>query len=116
GSTAQNQGTITDVDGQYSLTVAGPESTLVVSSIGYRSQTIQVGNRTVLDIQLEPDISELSEVVVTAFGIEREKKALGYSVQEVNTEELTTAREANVVNSLKGKIAGVHINPTSGGP
>ena len=116
GSSNQSQGTVTDVEGKYSIKVAGPEATLVVSSIGYESQTIPVGNRSVLDIQLRSDVSELSEVVVTAFGIEREKKALGYSVQEVNTEALTTAREANVVNSLKGKVAGVHINPTSGGP
>lgn len=111
-----NQGTVTDVNGQYSLSIQGPETILVISSIGYISQTIKVGNRSEINIQLDPDIGELSEVVVTAFGIKREKKALGYSVQEVNTEELTQAREPNVVNSLKGKVAGVHINPTSGGP
>ncbi|AKP54090.1 SusC/RagA family TonB-linked outer membrane protein [Cyclobacterium amurskyense] len=116
GGQATNQGTVTDVNGQYSLSVQGPESTLVISSIGYISQTIKVGNRSEINIQLDPDISELSEVVVTAFGIKREKKALGYSVQEVSTEELTQAREPNVVNSLKGKVAGVHVNPTSGGP
>lgn len=116
GEQSTSQGTVTDVNGEYSLSVDGPESTLVISSIGYTSKTIRVGNRSVIDIQLDPDISELSEVVVTAFGIEREKKALGYSVQEVDTEELTQAREPNVVNSLKGKVAGVHINPTSGGP
>src|SRR5690606_38557058 len=111
-----SEGTITDVEGKYSLSVDGPESTLVISSIGYQTKTITVGNLSVIDVQLDPDVSELSEVVVTAFGIEREKKALGYSVQEVNADELTQAREPNVVNSLKGKVAGVHINPTSGGP
>lgn len=116
GGQDSSQGTVTDVNGQYSLSVQGPESTLVVSSIGYIPQTIRVGNRSEIDIQLDPDVSELSEVVVTAFGIKREKKALGYSVQEVNTEGLTEARESNVVNSLKGKVAGVHVNPTSGGP
>jgi len=116
GDQSSSQGTVTDVNGEYSLSVAGPESRLVISSIGYTPQTIRVGNRSVINIRLDPDVSELSEVVVTAFGIEREKKALGYSVQEVDTEELTQARETNVVNSLKGKVAGVHVNPTSGGP
>lgn len=116
GDQSSSQGTVTDVNGEYSLSVAGPESRLVISSIGYTPQTIRVGNRSVINIRLDPDVSELSEVVVTAFGIKREKKALGYSVQEVDTEELTQARETNVVNSLKGKVAGVHVNPTSGGP
>jgi TonB-linked SusC/RagA family outer membrane protein len=109
------RGTTTDSNGKYSLTISSGE-TLVFSFIGYAQQEITVGNQTVVDVSLNEDVQSLSEVVITAFGIEREKKALGYSVQEIEAEELTEAREVNVVNSLKGKIAGVHINPTSGGP
>lgn len=109
------RGTTTDSDGQYTLQASNDE-VLVFSFIGYLQQEIPVNGRTVIDVTLVSDTRQLEEVVVTAFGIEREKKALGYSVQEIQSEELTEARELNVVNSLKGKVAGVHINPTSGGP
>ncbi|WP_235046964.1 carboxypeptidase-like regulatory domain-containing protein, partial [Winogradskyella psychrotolerans] len=62
-----SRGTVTDINGKYSLSVQGPESTMVISSIGYISQTIKVGNRSEINIQLDPEVSELSEVVVTAF-------------------------------------------------
>jgi hypothetical protein len=68
-----------------------------------------------INVKMVPDANQLSEVVVTAFGIEREKKALGYSVQVVDGAKLTEARESNVANSLKGKVAGLHVNPSSGG-
>lgn len=110
-----SRGTTTDANGNYTIQVSGDE-TLVFSFIGYVQQEVPVNGRSVIDIDLTSDTRQLEEVVVTAFGIEREKKALGYSVQEVQTEQLTEAREVNVVNSLKGRVAGVHINPTSGGP
>jgi TonB-dependent SusC/RagA subfamily outer membrane receptor len=74
------------------------------------------GIDAVVNVRLKENVNTLGEVVVTALGITREKKALGYSAQVVKGEELTEARETNVVNSLKGKIAGLHVNPTTGGP
>lgn len=109
------RGTTTDANGRYSIQVSDDE-TLVFSFIGYVQQEVPVNGRSVIDIVLESDTRQLEEVVVTAFGIEREKKALGYSVQEVKAEELTQARETNVINSLKGKVAGIHINPSTAGP
>lgn len=91
-------GTTTNVDGEYSLSV-GPNSVLVFSFIGYSSQEITVGNRSELNVLLEEDASELSEVVVTALGISKDKETLGYSVTQVGSESLTTARETNVANS-----------------
>ena len=90
-------GTASNVDGNFELPVP-PGATLVFSSVGMKSQEIAVGNQTVLDVVLEADILGLEEVVVTALGITREKKALGYSVQEVGGDELTQAKETNVVN------------------
>lgn len=108
------KGTVTDIDGLYQLQVI-PGDVLVFSYIGFKSKEITIVNQSQLDVALEADSQELSEVVVTAFGIERERKALGYSAQGVSSEALTEAREANVVNSLKGRIAGLHVNPSSGG-
>src|SRR5690606_1942238 len=108
------RGTTTDSNGKYSL--QGSEGdVLVFSFIGYLQQEVPVEGRTVIDVTLAGDTRTLEEVVVTAFGIEREKKALGYAVQEVKAEDLTKARETNVVNSLKGRVAGIHINPSTAG-
>lgn len=107
-------GTITDVEGKYSLEV-GEDAVLVFSYIGYFSQEMTVGNRSVLDIVMATDVRSLSEVVVTAFGIEREKKALGYSAQELEGDELSAAREINVANYLTGKVAGVQVSNSSSG-
>lgn len=103
-------GTSTDVDGRFAIAVPDNNSVLVVSFIGYTTQEITVGARTNVDIQMSEDVTELSEVVVTALGIEREKKALTYSVQDVKTEEISKARELNVINSLSGKVTGISIN------
>lgn len=109
-------GAVTDFDGEYSVEVPSDDVTLIFSSLGFTSQEISVNGRSAIDIVMEPALDQLNEVVVTAFGIEREKKALGYSVQEVSADDLTQAREVNVANSLKGRVAGVHVNATSGGP
>ncbi len=90
-------------------------NTLVFSFIGMETKTVSVGTAGVIDVVLETSNEALGEVVVTAFGIKRQKKALGYSVQEVQSEDLTEAREGNVLNSLKGKVAGVYINASSNG-
>ncbi|EAZ80012.1 SusC/RagA family TonB-linked outer membrane protein [Algoriphagus machipongonensis] len=108
-------GTTTNVDGEYSISV-GPNSVLVFSFIGYASQEFPVGNRTELNVNLVEDASELSEVVVTALGISKEKETLGYSLTEVDSESLTKARETNVANSLAGRVAGLVVKGTSSGP
>ncbi len=108
-------GTVTDADGNYKLDVADENAILVFSSIGFLNKEITVGSQAVINVSMELNITSLSEVVVTAFGLEREKKALGYSVQELKGDELTSAREVNVANYLTGKVAGVQVsNPSSG--
>lgn len=106
-------GTASNVDGNFELPVPAG-ATLIFSSVGMKAQEIAVSNQTVIDVSLEADILGLEEVVVTALGITREKKALGYSVQEVGGDELTQAKETNVVNSLQGKVAGVQVTNASG--
>jgi TonB-linked SusC/RagA family outer membrane protein len=110
-----NTGTITDIDGQYSISVPGSGATLVFSYLGYGQQERAVGNNSQINVSLAAEESALSEVVVTAFGLEREKKALTYTVQDVKTEELSQARELNVMNSLSGKVAGLSINRSGSG-
>ncbi len=109
-------GTVTDIDGNYRITVDDAITTLVFSSIGYTTEEVAINGRTTIDLSLAPDIQSLSEVVVTAFGIEREKKALSYAVQEVDGEKLAAVGNTNLENSLQGKVAGVTVRQTSGAP
>lgn len=109
-----SNGTITDIDGMYSLEVKEGAS-LQFSLIGYTSQTLAVGAQSTIDITLEEGV-QLDEVVVTALGIEREKKALGYSVTEVSGDDFTEAREINLANALAGKVAGVNVSRPATGP
>lgn len=108
-------GITTDVDGNYALNVPGNAETLVFSFIGMATQEIEISGQTTINVTLAPESLGLEEVVVTALGIEREKKALGYSVQEVDGEELSETKELNIVNSLSGKVAGVNITQGGGG-
>lgn len=110
-----SNGTITDSDGNYKIEVSGNQK-LFFSFVGYESQTIPVNSQSVIDVALMPDITQLSEVVITALGVEREKKALGYSITEVDGEEVSTVKETNVVNSLAGKVAGIVVSPNTFGP
>ncbi|WP_370862261.1 SusC/RagA family TonB-linked outer membrane protein [Parabacteroides faecis] len=110
-----NNGVITDMEGRFSLKIPQANALLVISYIGYISQEIQVGDKRSLTIILHPATEDLGEVVVTALGIKRETKALGYSVQEVKGGSLTEARESNVLNSLSGKLAGVQISRSGNG-
>lgn len=113
GSTA---GTTTDFDGNYSINVAGSNAILQFSYMGFALQEIGVNGQKVINVTLVPDVSQLDEIVVTALGIKRERKSLGYAVQEVKGESLTEARESNVANALVGKVAGVQIIKGSNGP
>lgn len=107
-------GSITDIDGNYSLNVAGSASVVVFSSIGFRTQEVTVGEQQVINVQMETDTRELSEVVVTALGIEREERSLGYDVANVEGEQLRQVSQENVLSSLAGRVPGVTINQTSG--
>ncbi|QKZ12291.1 SusC/RagA family TonB-linked outer membrane protein [Spirosoma sp. KUDC1026] len=110
-----NTGTTTDSKGQYALSIPNDDVIVTFSSIGFATQETKVGNRSTLDIALQSDERALSEVVVTAFGIKKEVKALGYGVQEIKGQQLTEARTTNVVNSLSGKVAGLRVS-SNGGP
>ncbi|MCL5245570.1 SusC/RagA family TonB-linked outer membrane protein [Cellulophaga sp. 20_2_10] len=101
-------GTTTDFDGNYTITVAKGE-TLTFSSMGFKTKQFTVADATTINITLIEDAAALEEVVVTALGIKREKKALGYAVQEVQGSSLEKAKEPNLVNSLTGKVAGLNI-------
>ncbi len=101
-------GTSSLADGTYTLN-APPNATLTFSFIGYETQQIAVGSRSTIDVLLRADAQTLGEVVVTALGIQREKKALGYATQEIQGTALTVARETNVTNQLAGKVAGVTV-------
>jgi len=107
-------GAITDADGLYTIQVNGINATLVFSFIGYSEQEIQVGGRTRIDIELQPSLKALDEVVVTALGIKREEKSLGFSVGRVQGPEFTKVARENFLTSMQGKVAGVTINETGG--
>jgi len=108
-----SNGTSTDVNGGYSIT-APSSGTLTFSFIGYTTVERAIGNTGTVNITLVPDATQLSEVVVTAMGIQRDKKELGYSVGTVAAEDLTIGRPTNVVNALTGKVAGVRVSSASG--
>ena len=107
-----NVGTVSDMDGNFQLNVA-PGTELIISYIGYKEVTVKAKNG--MQIVMQEENTALSEVVVTALGIKRERKALGYGVSEVKGEELTKAKETNVINSLSGKVAGLVVQNTAGG-
>ncbi len=107
-------GTITDINGVYNITV--PQNTLLVFSfVGMTSKEVEA-NKTIINVELEADVIGMDEVVVTALGLTREKKALGYTVTEVGSEEISTVKDVNVMNSLAGKVAGVNITQGAFGP
>ena len=107
-------GTITDLDGKFTLNVR-PGATLVISYIGYKTVEIAASKKP-LKIVMSEDSKVLNEVVVTALGIKRERKALGYGVDEVKGEALTKAKETNVINSMAGRVPGLVVSQTAGGP
>ncbi|TNF43838.1 MAG: SusC/RagA family TonB-linked outer membrane protein [Cytophagales bacterium] len=107
------RGTVTDVDGSYSIQAASGEA-LVFSFVGFEAVEITVGSSSRINVVLTEGVA-LNEVVVTALGVERETKALGYSVQAVDGDRFTEARETNVINSLSGRVAGVQITNSSAG-
>jgi TonB-linked SusC/RagA family outer membrane protein len=105
-----SKGTTSDAQGNFNLTVESPAAILVFSFIGYKTQEVAVANRTSFDVDMEEDITALSEVVVTALGVQKDVKSLGYAVQKVDGKSSTKAREPNIMNSLTGKVAGLQVN------
>ena len=109
-------GAVTDFDGNYQFAIPQSGGTLVVSFIGYETQEIEIGSRAVIDVALGEDVQQLAEVVVTAFGLEREKKALGYALEEVGSDELVKGQTRSAMQAIQGKVAGVQITNASGAP
>jgi TonB-linked SusC/RagA family outer membrane protein len=109
------RGTSTDATGNYKLSV-GSNSTLVFSAIGYGTKEVVVGSKTTIDVSLSDEVQNLGEVVVTALGIKKDAKKLGYSVSTITREALTENRTPNFMNALQGQIAGVNISPLGTGP
>lgn len=107
-------GFTTDFDGNYNIKLPNGNGTLIFSYIGFETREISVNGQSTINVSLATDMQALDEVVVTALGIKRKDKSLGYSVENVAAEELTRVTQANVLNSLSGKVAGVTLNSTGG--
>ncbi len=110
-----NRGTTTDANGNFTIAAAA-DAMLIFSYIGYETQTIAVGSRSVMDVQLTEQSKNLTEVIVTALGIKREAKTLGYATATVNADQISTNRTPNFVSGLQGKMAGVNITSMGTGP
>ena len=114
-SKGSTTGTLSDSEGNYSITIADNATTLIFSYVGYLTQEISVGASTSINLSLKPDVRNLSEVVVTALGIKKETKRLGYAVQEIKGSDMDKARETNFVSGLAGKVAGVQVMSSPSG-
>lgn len=107
-------GVATNIDGKYEINVPANAEALTFSFVGYEPAEVAIAGRTVIDVAMKGSFVEMEEVVVTALGITREKKSLGYAVQDVKGDELAKVRTQNVINSLAGRVAGVQITSASG--
>ena len=108
-------GAITDADGRFTVTVPNDQAVLQFSFIGYTTKDVTVGSQSTVNVSLEEATMEMSEIVVTALGIKRESKKLGYAVTSVQTEELTKNKTVNMMESLEGKVSGLNITPPAAG-
>ena len=106
-------GGVTDATGGYTLSVPESGGVLVFSFIGFQSQEVEIGTRSEINVVLQPDVTQLTEVVITALGIERQKAALGYSVQEVSGEEISATKESSFISSLSGRVAGLQVRKSN---
>ncbi len=111
-----SNGTVTNTDGNYVISATDENSVLVFSFVGYLSQEIPIAGRSVINVDLKVDQSDLDEIVVTALGIEKSSKSLGYATSKVKSDELTINRTPNLMNALQGKVAGVNISSLGTGP
>jgi len=111
----KNISTSTTENGNFSID-AGANDVIIISSVGFKTQEIKVNDRTLINVALSRDVKNLENIVVTALGIKRERRSLGYSVTTVSGSSLTEARETNFVNGLEGKVAGVNVSNVATGP
>lgn len=109
-------GTTTDINGHYSIDVPSKDAVLIFEFIGYKTEEVAVGARTLIDVTLQDQSQRISEVVVTALGITRQEKSLGYAVSKLSNEEFTTVESANWLSGLNGKVAGLNMDASSAGP
>ncbi len=109
-----NTATVTDMEGNYNIKVPDGSNTLVVSFIGMQTTEVDIAGRNVVDVVLQPEIIKMEEVVITALGISKERKSIGYAVQDVKNEDLTRLPNENLINSLNGRVAGVQVTSASG--
>ena len=109
-------GTVTDSDGNFKLSISGPASNLIFSFIGLSTTEVPIGERTVVDVQLGLDVTQLSEVVVTGTGVATEKRKLAIAVETISSDKLPAAPTASIDQALVGKIAGAQISSVSGTP
>lgn len=107
-------GTVTDAEGRYSLSVPPGGGSLIFSFIGLSTSEVVIGERSVVDVSLALDVTQLSEVVVTALGVARDERSLGFSTEKVDSKELTQARTTNLSNALTAKVAGLRIQGSNG--
>lgn len=110
-----DQATVTDFFGEYSIEVEDQNATLVFSYLGFETMEVQISDRSEIDITMREDPTTLGETVITAFGIERERKSLGYAVQEVDGSVLAQSNDGNILNSIKGLVAGAQISTSNAG-
>ncbi|NMC36727.1 MAG: SusC/RagA family TonB-linked outer membrane protein [Bacteroidales bacterium] len=109
-------GVVTDINGRYSLAVPESVTALVFSYTGMKKQEVPIGGRSVIDVLMEPEILGLEEVVVTALGVSREKKAVGYAVQDIKNDVIERTGNTDLAGAIQGKIAGIQVKPSSGMP
>ncbi len=109
-------GTVTDSNGNFRLSTSGSDGVLVFSFIGLTTQEVSIGDRSIVDVQLASDVTQLGEVVVTAQGNVRQTKTIGYSATQVDKDEATKGRTNDLMTSLQGKVAGLSISQNSGAP
>jgi TonB-linked SusC/RagA family outer membrane protein len=110
-----NTGTITDANGRFSISVPDDQAVLIFSFIGFETEEITVGGQSTIDISLEESVTLVSEIVVTALGIKREEKSLGYAVTVVHTDDLTKHKTLNMMESLEGSVSGLNVTPPAAG-
>lgn len=110
-----NTGATTDLDGNYTIETTEADPVIEYSYVGYKSMEVKADGKSTVDVDMTPDLQELGEVVVTALGIKREQKSLSYNVQQIGGDALSENKDANFINGLAGKVAGVNINASSSG-
>jgi TonB-linked SusC/RagA family outer membrane protein len=109
-------GTTTDINGKYTLVVPQNATTLVFTFVGMKRQEVDIADRSAIDIIMESDLVGIGEVVVTAIGIRRSEKSLGYSATQIKSDEISATHDRSALNSLQGKVAGINISSSSGSP